>query len=154
MRGGDRRHRLVTDVLVDDVRGFPQLLGLNTGRMLEPLEGFRERLAGDPVQRQREWVHRRGDEIRSSLDGRERGGDAHPGRALDVEADREPARLPNLRNELTRLVREEGAGRVVDDDTRRAELRQLARLFDERCRSRPFARGCRRARRGTRRPRS
>ncbi len=129
----DRRHRLVADVLVDDVRGFPQLLRLNTGRVLEPLEGFRERFTGDPVERQREWVHRSGDEVGSGLDGRERGGDAHPGRALDVEADREPARLPNLCNQLTRLVRKEGAGRVVDDDPCRAELRQLARLFDERC---------------------
>ena len=75
----DRRHRLVTDVLVDDVRGFPQLLGLNTGRVLESLEGFRERFTGDPVERQREWVHRCCDEVGSSLDCRERGGDAHSG---------------------------------------------------------------------------
>ena len=86
------------------------------------------------MERERQRIHRRRDEVGPCLDCGERGREAHACRALDVEADREPARLPDAADELLRTVRDERAGRVVDDDTRRTELGQLPRLLDERVR--------------------
>ena len=130
----DRRDGLVSDVLVDDVRGLPQARRLEAGRMAEPLERLGERLAGDAVQRERERVHGRRDEVRARLDGRERAREAGACGALDVEADRQPARLLDPRHELLRAVREEGARRVVHDHAGSPELGQLPRLLDERVR--------------------
>ena len=132
--GRDRRDRLVPDELVDDVGGLPELVHVEPGGLPDPLERLGERLARHAVQRQRERVDRGRDEVRPRLDGGERRGQAHAGRALDVEADGELARLPDPRHQLGRAVRGERAGRVVDDDARRAELGQLARLLDERVR--------------------
>ena len=51
---------------------------------------------------------------------------------LDVEPDGQPARLGQPADELLGHVRRQRARRVVDDDPRRAELGQVARLLDER----------------------
>ena len=128
----DGRDRLVADVLVDHVGGLPQASRLEPGRMAEPFERLGERLSGHPVQRERERVDGGRDEVCAGLDGRERAGETRPGGALDVEADREPARLLDPRHELMRPVREERAGRVVHDHPGGAEVGQLPRLLDER----------------------
>ena len=72
------------------------------------------------------------DEVGSRLDRSQRRRDPETGRALHVEAHREPARLANPRDELLGLVGEQRARGIVDDDARRAELRELPRLVDER----------------------
>ena len=84
------------------------------------------------MERERERIDGRRDEVRSRVDGGERRREADARRALDVEADREAARLPDPRDELLRPVRDERARRVVHEDPRRAELGQLPRLLDER----------------------
>src|SRR5581483_4130037 len=52
--------------------------------------------------------------------------------ALAVEADRKPARLPHGADELAGARGIERARRIVQQHTRRAELRQPPRLLDER----------------------
>ena len=129
-----RRHRcdrLVPDPFVDDVCGVPELRDLEPGPVAEAFERLRDRLPRDAVEGQRERVDRRGDEIRTGVDRSERRREADARRALDVEADGKPARLLDPGDELLRLVREERARRVVDDDPRGAELGKLARLLDE-----------------------
>ena len=128
----DLRHRLVADPLVDDVRGVPELRDVEPGPVAEAVERLRDRLARDAVERQRERVDGRRDEVGARVDGRECGCEADASGPLHVEADGKPARLLDPGDELLRLVREERAGRVVHDDPRRAEVGQLARLLDER----------------------
>ena len=127
----DGSDRLVPDVLVDDVRGFPQLVGLDARAVTQPLERLGQGLSRDPVETERERIHGGCDEVGSRLHRRERRGDAEACRPLDVEAHGEPARVANPLDELMRLVREEGSRGVVDDDARRAELRELSCLLDE-----------------------
>ena len=86
------------------------------------------------MERQRERVDGGRDEVGPRVDGGERRREADPRRALDVEADGKAARLLDPRDELLRAVREERPGGIVHDHPRRAELRQLARLLDERVR--------------------
>ena len=88
------RHRLVADVLVDDVRRLPEPVGVDAGRPLEALERLDQRLAGDAMQHERDRIHRRRDEIRADATSRRRAlTEPRSRRALDVEADRQPARL-------------------------------------------------------------
>ena len=128
----DGSDRLVPDPFVDDVRCLPELVDLDPGGMPEPLQRLGDRLAGHAVERQRERVHGGRDQIRARVDRRQCGCETDTRRALDVEADGEPTRLPNARDELLRAMRDERAGRVVDEDPCRAEVGQLARLLDER----------------------
>ena len=128
--GGDG---LVADALVDHVRGLPQLADLEPrGRGRGPAATPR------PTRRTRDEASARADRrsvaTRSAPASTAARADARPmsGRALDVEADGEPARLPDPRHELLRTVRDERARRVVHEDPRRAELRQLPRRLDER----------------------
>ncbi len=107
-------------------------VGVEPGPVAEPVEGLGDRLSGDAVKRERERIDRGRDEVGSGLDGRERRCEPDAGGALDVEADGQLARLADAADQLLRAVRDEGAGRVVDDDARGAELGELARLLDER----------------------
>ena len=127
----DRCDRLVPDPFVDDVCGVPELRDLEPGPVAEAFERFRNRLPRDAVEGQRERIDRRGDEVRTGVDGSERRCEADTRRALDVEADGKAARLLDPGDELLRLVRQECARRVVHDDPGGAELGQLARLLDE-----------------------
>ena len=86
------------------------------------------------MERERERIHGRRDQIRARVDGGERRREPDARGALDVEADGKPARLLDARDELLRPVRDERAGRIVHEDPRRAELGQLPRLLDERVR--------------------
>ncbi len=87
------RDRLVADVLVDDVGGFPQLPDVEARCVAEALQRLRHRLAGDAMERQREWVDRGRDEIGPRVDRGQGGREADARGALDVEADR-AARSP------------------------------------------------------------
>ena len=84
------------------------------------------------MEAERERVDGGGDEVGSRLDRSQRRRDPQTGRALHVETHREPAHLADPRNELLGLVREQRTRGIVDDDTSRAELRELPRLVDER----------------------
>ena len=130
----DLRHRLVADVLVDDVRGLPELRNLEPRGVAEPLQRLRDRLARYAVKRERERIDRRCDEVGARVDRRERGRESDACRPLHIEADRKPARLHDPCDELLCLVGEQRARRVVHEDPRRAEIRQLPRLLDERVR--------------------
>ena len=69
LRGADgdarreRRHRLVADVLVDEVGRPPERVDVDAAVEPEPLERARERLAGDAVERQRDRVDGARDEV-------------------------------------------------------------------------------------------
>ena len=128
----ERRERLVTDVLVDDVRRLPEARHVHPGLAVEPAERLGERLARDPVQRERERVDRGRDDVRADARRDERVRERRAARRLDVEADRKPARLPEALDELLRHVRQEAARRVVEEHACRAEVAQLPRLLDER----------------------
>ena len=83
------------------------------------------------MERQRERVDRRRDQVRTRVDRGQCGCETDTRRALDVEPDGQPARLPDACDELLRAMRDECAGRVVDEDPGRAEVGKLPRLLDE-----------------------
>ena len=128
---GDLRDGLVPDELVDEVGGVPELRHLEPGRMAEAVERLRYGLSGHPMERQRERVDRRRDEIRPRVHRGEGRSEPDACRSLHVEADRKPARLGEPGDERLRLVRYERAGRVVHQDAGRAEIGQLPGLLDE-----------------------
>ena len=119
--------RLVADELVDDVRRLPELVDGEPGVVARALQRLCDGLAGHAVERERERIDGGGDEVRARVDGGERRCEPDARRALDVEADREPARLLDPRHEFLGPVRDERARRVVHEDPRRAELGQLPR---------------------------
>ena len=85
---GERRHRLVADVLVDDVRGLPQLRDVDVAVEAEPGECLRQRFARNAVQRERDRVDGAGDQVCACARRFERGGEGVAARALAVDADR------------------------------------------------------------------
>ena len=127
----ERRHRLVADVLVDEVGGLPQLRHVDVA--LEPQAGERlgDRLAGDTMQRQRDRIDGARDQLGAGSCRLERRRERVAGRALAVDADREVRRLAQARHELACAMRLQRAGRVVQENARRAEVRQLARLLHQ-----------------------
>ncbi len=58
MRGASGSHELVADVLVDEVGRLPQRVDVDAGVEPDAAERLGERLARDPMQRQRERVDR------------------------------------------------------------------------------------------------
>ena len=128
----ERRQRLVADVVVDNVGRLPEALDVDPGVATEPVQRLDQRLARDPVEREGERVHRRRDDVRADPRRDERVRERRAAGGLDVEADRQPARLREPLDELLRDVREERAGRVVQEDARGAELAEALRLLDER----------------------
>ena len=93
--------------------------------MAETLQRLGDGLSGHAVQRERERVDRGRDQVGARVDGGERRCKADPGRSLHVEADGQPARLPDAPHELLGPVRDERAGRIVHEDPRRAEVGSL-----------------------------
>ena len=79
----------------------------------------------------RHRVDRGRDEVGADARGDDRVDETGARGALDVEADGQPGRLADACDQLLRDVRQEGVGRVVDDDPGGAELRDLLRLLDE-----------------------
>ena len=128
----ERRHRLVPDVLVDEVGRAPQRLDVHAWVKPEPRERRGHRLSRDAVHGQRNRVDRAGDQVCAGPNGLEPGGHGVPGGALAIEPDRKPARLGERGRELLRALRVERARRVVEQHACGAEIRQLARLLDER----------------------
>ncbi len=130
--GGDRGDGLVADVLVDHVGRLPHGCRVGAGGAVEAVQRFDEGLAADAVQGQCERVDGGRDEVGFDPGGDQRVREAGAGGSLDVEADREPGRLLQAHDQLLGEVRQQRAGRVVDDDPRGAELGDLLRLLDER----------------------
>ena len=118
-------------MLVDDVRSGPDLRDVDTGCPVEAVERLDERLARNAMEHQRDRVDGRRHEIGADA-GRDDGVDeAGTSGSLDEETDRETCRLTDPCDELLGDVREQGVGRVVDDDAGRAEGGDLPRLLDE-----------------------
>ena len=88
--GDARRHGcdgLVADVLVDEVAGLPQRRRVDAGLAAEAVERVDERLAGDPVQRQRQRIDRGRDEVGADARRDDRVQEPRAGGTLDEEAD-------------------------------------------------------------------
>ena len=132
MRGASGETGLVADVLVDEVGRLPERLDVHTGVEPEPGERLRDTLPGDAVQRERDGIDRGRDQVRAGARRLERGGERVAARALAVDADREPRGFVQSDDELVRAVRLQRARRIVEEHPRRAELRQLLRLFHQR----------------------
>jgi hypothetical protein len=128
----ERRHGLVADVLVHEVRRFPQRRDADVALEPQPLERLSEGLARHAMQRQRDWVHSARDQLRSGSGGFEGRGQRVAAGSLAVDAYREAARLAEADYELPRAMGLEGAGRIVEKHTRRAEVPQLAGLLHQR----------------------
>ena len=128
---GERRDRLVADVIVDEVRCLPQTGDVDT--RVEPHAGERvgERLAGHSVQRQCERIDRARDQLRAGFGRLQRRGERGAACALEVDADGQAARLSERMHEALRLVRKERAGRVVQQHAHGTELGQCLRALDE-----------------------
>ena len=131
---GERRHGVVADVLVDELRGTPQGGAVDTGVHSQSGERRGERLAGDAVERQGHRVHRRRQQVGSGPRGLDRARERRTARALEVHAHREAARLLQAVHEVAGAAGLERAGRVVEEHPRRAELRQPPRALHERLR--------------------
>ena len=131
----ERRHRLVADVLVDELRRLPERVDVDAGVEPEPGERRRERLAGDAVERERDRVDGAGDRgrrRRAPPRARRRARCRPRPGSRGRPAGRSPrASAPTSSLRALRLQR---AGRVVEEHARGAELGQLARLLDERLR--------------------
>ena len=74
----DRRDGLVADVLVDDVGHLPESVDVHAGVEVGRRERAGERLAGHPVQRQRERVDGGGDQVGARPRGLVRGCESAP----------------------------------------------------------------------------
>ena len=86
------------------------------------------------MQRERERVDGRCDDVCADAGRDERVRERGACRRLDVEPDREPARLAETLDELLRRVRQQSAGGVVEEHAGGAELAEALRLLDERVR--------------------
>ncbi len=97
----------------------------------EPVERLDERLAGDPVEGQRQRIDGGGDQIRADAGGDDRVEQPRAGRSLDEQPDRKARLLADPLDELLRQVGQERVGGVVDDDAGRTELGDLLRPLHE-----------------------
>ena len=98
---------------------------------VEAAERLGERLARDAVQGERERIHGRRDDVRADPCRDERVRERGAPSGLDVEPDGEPARLAQALDELLGRVREQAAGRVVEQHADGAEVAEALRLLDE-----------------------
>ena len=130
----ERRHRIVADELVHDLRGAPQRLDVDAA--VHPCAGerARESLPRDPVEGQRDRVDRAGNEVCSYSRGLERRRETAPGRALAIEAHRKAAAFGERCDQLVGPMRLERARGVVQEHSGRSEFGQFLRLLDERLR--------------------
>ena len=85
--GRCRRHRLVADELIHEVRGFPDAGRVDARVETEAGERRGRRLGGDPMQHERQRIDGAGDEIRARPRSLESRGQRHAAGALAVEAD-------------------------------------------------------------------
>jgi len=125
------RYQLVADVLVHEIGGLPERLHVHLAVETETRECLSQDLAGRTVQGQGNWVDRTGDQLRSGSGRLDAGGKRIAAGALTVNGDGKSGLGPEPLDQLVCTVRRQRAGRVVQDDTRSADLGQLARLLDQ-----------------------
>ena len=130
----ERRHRIVADELVHDLRCAPQRLDVDAAVHPSAGERARESFARDPVEGQRDRVDGARDEVCSYSRGLERRREPAPRCTLAIEAHREAAAFGERCDQLVRPMRLERARRVVQEHSSRSEFGQLLRLLDERLR--------------------
>ena len=119
-------------MLVDEIRGLPQLGDVDAGIEAHARECFRECLAGDAVETEREREDGAGDQLRAGTRGRQARSESAAAGALHVDPDRQAARLGQRADEVLRLVRLQRAGRVVQQHAHGSELGQRLRALDQR----------------------
>ena len=100
----------------------------------EPVQRLDERLARDAVQRERQRVDRRRDDVGADARRDERVRERRAARRLDEEADRQPARLAEPLDELLRDVREQPARGSFRSTRDAPSSPSPLRLLDERIR--------------------
>src|SRR4051794_27213806 len=86
------------------------------------------------MERQRDGIGAAGDEVGSRPGGFDAGRERVAADTLEVDADGQAASLREAAHEVARTMWLERAGRVVEQDPGRAQLRQAARLLQERLR--------------------
>lgn len=128
----ERADRHIPEVLVDQVGGTPDHVDIDAGVVADAGESLGERLGRDPVGGKGDRVDGAADQVDSRARRLQRDREAVSPGALAVQPDREAGKLSQLRDELTRAVRLQEPGRVVENDPRRADLRQAPRRLDER----------------------
>ena len=127
----ERGDGLVADVLVDHVGGAPEQVEVDAGVELETGQRLGQPLSGGAMKRQRDGIDGTRNAVGAGPHGLERGRERVPSRSLAVEADREPRLLADRMHELRRAVRQERSRRIVQEDARGTEIRQLACLLDQ-----------------------
>ncbi len=83
------------------------------------------------MERERDRVEGARDALGTGADGLDGGGERHASCALAVQPHGQAARLLDALDELARLGRVQRAGRVVDQDARRAELGEAVRALEQ-----------------------
>jgi hypothetical protein len=130
----ERRHRLVADVLVDQVGRLPQRAHVDARVEPQAAKRLGQRLARDAMQRQRHRVDSARDQVRAGARRLERGREGVAARALGVDPDGKSCRFAETLHELAGAVRLQRARGVVEEHACGAEFRQLPRALDERVR--------------------
>ncbi len=101
---GSRRHRLVTDELVDEIRGAPDRIRVDSRLEPEPVERGGTRLARHAVERECERIDGTRDEVGARPNRFDRRRQRRATSALAVQPDGEPRRVANGADELRRTV--------------------------------------------------
>ena len=126
-----RRHGLVADVLVDQLRGLPERVHVDAGVEVEPGQRRGKSLPRHAVEQERDRIDGTGKPVGSGASRLEVGSKRVPGRTLAVHADRQPTRLGKRRDQFVRPGGSQSAGCVVEKHSRGAEVRQLLGLLDQ-----------------------
>ena len=147
--GRERRHRLVADVLVDEVGGAPERVHRHARRQPEPFQRVGGCLAGSTVEGERDRVDGAGDQVGAGARGLDRRGERRSACALAVEADGRPlaSRIAST-SSRTRCGSSEPDGSWIS--TRAAPSSGRRRAWATRASVSPDGPGCRRGRRRTR----
>ena len=127
----ERRHRLVAERLVHELRPAPEHVEVDPRVVPEAGERLRQRLRRDAMERERDRVERARDALRAGAHRLDRSCERDAAGALAVEPDRQPAGLLHALDELAGLGRMERTGRVVDEDARSAEVGQVVRPLQQ-----------------------
>ena len=125
------RHGIVSERRVDQLAGTPEGGNLDAGVETDARERLRECLRGHAVDGERNRIDGAGNDVRLRSCSLDRGGKRRSCRSLAVETDRQTARLADPPDENARATRIEGAGRVVHQCPRSAELVQVMSALEE-----------------------
>src|SRR5439155_10274856 len=116
---------------VHELRPFPEDVDVHACVEPEASQSLGQRLCGDPVERERNGIKGGRNQGCAGPGCLERGGESRPARALAVEADRQPARLPEALHELPRLGGVERTCGVMEKDSRGAKLLETMRPLEQ-----------------------